>query len=424
MSNFSQLGIQPHLIQRLSGLGIQIPTPVQEQSIPLLLDHHDVLACAQTGTGKTAAFGLPMIQMLTQGLVNAQDEPQPRDPKAIRALVLTPTRELAQQVFDSITSYAEDDVNCAVIYGGVSMKPQLQALKEGVELVVATPGRLLDHLFTGSLHLNAVEFFVLDEADRMLDMGFMPDLQRIMRRMNAQRQSLLFSATFSDPIKKIAQRILNQPKIVQIAAQNQAAETVTQMLHPVDQSKRPQALSYLIGSRNDAQVLVFVKTKQGADQLVKSLKLDGLKASSIHGDKSQGARHKALDDFKNGKLRILVATDVAARGLDISALPLVINYELPYKAEDYIHRIGRTGRAGETGVAISFMTPKEEYLLEAIERLLDIRIPQSWLTGFEPSFEPEVESERTVKPKRGRSYEKKKLKAKLKIHAGRGKAKS
>lgn len=434
MTKFSSLGIQTRLCERLQQLGFETPTPIQAQSIPLLLSNHDVMACAQTGTGKTAAFALPMIQMIhsqnrseTLNTENIEDNDQfmvghAIDKKSIRGLVLTPTRELAQQVYDAVTSYAGDDVRCAVVYGGTSIKVQQQALAKGVDIVIATPGRLLDHLFTGALHLKQLKYFVLDEADRMLDMGFMPDLQRIMRRMPAQRQSLLFSATFSDSIQKIAKQILNQPKIIQITPEIKAAESVEQMLHPVDRSKKDKALSFLIGSRNYQQVLVFVKTKTGADALVKSLKLDGLKASSIHGDKSQGARQKALDDFKSGKVRILVATDVAARGLDIQALPVVINYELPYKAEDYVHRIGRTGRAGESGLAISLMTPKEEYLLEAIEHLLDIRIPQSWLTGFEPSFEEEPTPSNM--PKRGRAYEKRKLKAKLKVHAKRGKSKS
>lgn len=418
MSNFQSFGLCAPLLTRLQSCGFISPTPIQGLAIGDVLAGHDILAAAQTGTGKTAAFGLPILDMILS------QKPGLESSTKLTSLILTPTRELAQQVFDELSNYAPDEVKLGVAYGGVSINQQQKMLRQGVDILVATPGRLLDHMFTGLVDLSALQYFVLDEADRMLDMGFMPDLQRIMRRMNQTRQTLLFSATFSPEVKKIAQKLLTDPKVIQVGGENEAAKTVTQMLHPVNKSKKAQALAYLIGSKNYQQALVFVKTKQGADELAKSLKKDGLKASAIHGDKSQGARQKALDDFKSGSLRVLVATDVAARGIDISQLPVVINYELPFKAEDYVHRIGRTGRAGESGMAISLMAPQEEYLLEAIERLLDIRIPQSWLEGFEPNFE-EKESQsfdaNQPQKRRGRSYEKRKLKAKLKIHAQRGK---
>ncbi|CCO46071.1 ATP-dependent RNA helicase rhlE [Vibrio nigripulchritudo SOn1] len=413
---FENLGLTPALLSRITQLGFKEATTVQEKSIPHILDGKDVLAGAQTGTGKTAAYGLPIIQRLIKS-------PKPLTDKLVRSLVLVPTRELAQQVLENLSSYAHElDVKVLAVYGGTSMKVQTEKLQGGVDILVATPGRLLDHLFTKNIQLNETEVLVLDEADRMLDMGFMPDIQRILRRLNDARQTLFFSATFANNVKKVAYRILTQPVEVQVTPNNSTADTVKQMVYPVDKKRKSELLAYLIGSRNWQQVLVFTKTREGSDALVKELKLDGIKAASINGDKSQGARQKALDDFKTGKVRALIATDVAARGLDIHQLEQVVNFDMPYKAEDYIHRIGRTGRAGCEGFAVSLMSRDEEYLLNAIERLLDKRLPQEWLAGFEPSLEEEV-SEDKPRKRKSRGSEKRKLKAKLKIHHGRGKAK-
>ncbi|WP_102340999.1 DEAD/DEAH box helicase [Vibrio cyclitrophicus] len=415
--SFNQLGLSEHLLATLAELNFTAPTSVQEQAIPLVLEGKDVLAGAQTGTGKTAAFGLPIIQRL----IETKDNIIP-NPKLVRALVLVPTRELAQQVFDNVTEYAKGtDIKVVVAYGGVSMKVQTDNLRGGADILVATPGRLIDHMFTKNIMLSHTEVLVLDEADRMLDMGFMPDIKRILSRMNEVRQTLFFSATFDNKIKAIAHRMMQSPSEIQVTPKNSTAETVTQMVYPVDKSRKSELLAYLIGSKNWQQVLVFTKTKQGTDALVKELKLDGIKAASINGDKSQGARQKALDDFKSGKVRALIATDVAARGIDIQQLEQVVNYNLPFKAEDYVHRIGRTGRAGNSGLAISLMSQDEAYLLGDIERLLDTRLPQEWLEGFEPSLEKDVAPERGGRSK-SRSSEKRKMKAKLKIHQNRGKA--
>jgi len=414
---FKQLGLSEQLLSTLETLNFTTPTSVQEQAIPLVLEGKDVLAGAQTGTGKTAAFGLPIIQRL----LASQDNVIP-NPKLVRALVLVPTRELAQQVFDNITSYAEGtSLKIVVAYGGTSMKVQTDNLRAGADILIATPGRLIDHMFTKNIMLSQTEVLVLDEADRMLDMGFMPDIKRILKRMNEVRQTLFFSATFDTKIKSIAHRMMQSPSEIQVTPTNSTAESVKQMVYPVDKKRKSELLAYLIGSKNWQQVLVFTKTKQGTDALVKELKLDGIKAASINGDKSQGARQKALDDFKSGKVRALIATDVAARGIDIQQLEQVVNYDMPYKAEDYVHRIGRTGRAGNSGLAISLMSHDEAYLLGAIERLLDTRLPQEWLQGFEPSPEQDVTPERSGRSK-SRSAEKRKMKAKLKIHQNRGKA--
>lgn len=415
---FNQLGLSNQLLETLSELNFTKPTSVQEQAIPLVLEGKDVLAGAQTGTGKTAAFGLPIIQRL----IESKDNVIP-NPKLVRALVLVPTRELAQQVFDNLVSYSNGTgLKIVVAYGGTSMKVQTDNLKQGADILVATPGRLIDHMFTKNIMLSQTETLVLDEADRMLDMGFMPDIKRILKRMNEARQTLFFSATFDNKIKSIAHRMMVSPEEIQVTPTNSTAETVTQIVYPVDKKRKSELLAYLIGSKNWQQVLVFTKTKQGTDALVKELKLDGIKAASINGDKSQGARQKALDDFKSGKVRALIATDVAARGLDIQQLEQVVNFDMPYKAEDYVHRIGRTGRAGNSGLAVSLMSRDEEYLLEAIETLLDKRLPQEWLTGFEPSLIEEVENDCSPRRK-GRSADKRKMKAKLKIHQGRGQSK-
>lgn len=432
--SFATLGLSPQICQTLSDLGFKTPTDIQQQAIPKILGGKDVLASAQTGTGKTAAFGLPIIQQLldrnnnldspdspdldgNNDIAEPEDLPQKKTRgAAVKALILTPTRELAQQVYDNLESYNQG-LKIVVVYGGTSMSVQTKNLNAGADIVVATPGRLLDHLFVGNLHLQQTQTLVLDEADRMMDMGFMPDLQRILRRMNQEKQTLFFSATFTKRIREVAHKLLNDPVEIQIASENSTAETVEQIVYPVNKSRKRELLSYLIGSRNWQQVLVFTKTKQTSDVLAKELKLDGIEAASINGDKSQGARQKALDDFKSGRIRALIATDVAARGLDIQQLPHVVNYELPFQAEDYVHRIGRTGRAGEKGQAISLMCAQEQYLLDAIETLLDTRLPQQWLPGYEPTFE----EEETQTKRHSRSSEKRKLKAKLKIHSSRGK---
>lgn len=432
--SFATLGLSPQICQTLSDLGFKTPTDIQQQAIPKILEGKDVLASAQTGTGKTAAFGLPIIQQLldrnnnldspdspdldgNNDIAEPEDLPQKKTRgAAVKALILTPTRELAQQVYDNLESYNQG-LKIVVVYGGTSMSVQTKNLNAGADIVVATPGRLLDHLFVGNLHLQQTQTLVLDEADRMMDMGFMPDLQRILRRMNQEKQTLFFSATFTKRIREVAHKLLNDPVEIQIASENSTAETVEQIVYPVNKSRKRELLSYLIGSRNWQQVLVFTKTKQTSDVLAKELKLDGIEAASINGDKSQGARQKALDDFKSGRIRALIATDVAARGLDIQQLPHVVNYELPFQAEDYVHRIGRTGRAGEKGQAISLMCAQEQYLLDAIETLLDTRLPQQWLPGYEPTFE----EEETQTKRHSRSSEKRKLKAKLKIHSSRGK---
>lgn len=432
--SFATLGLSLQICQTLSDLGFKTPTDIQQQAIPKILEGKDVLASAQTGTGKTAAFGLPIIQQLldrnnnldspdspdldgNNDIAEPEDLPQKKTRgAAVKALILTPTRELAQQVYDNLESYNQG-LKIVVVYGGTSMSVQTKNLNAGADIVVATPGRLLDHLFVGNLHLQQTQTLVLDEADRMMDMGFMPDLQRILRRMNQEKQTLFFSATFTKRIREVAHKLLNDPVEIQIASENSTAETVEQIVYPVNKSRKRELLSYLIGSRNWQQVLVFTKTKQTSDVLAKELKLDGIEAASINGDKSQGARQKALDDFKSGRIRALIATDVAARGLDIQQLPHVVNYELPFQAEDYVHRIGRTGRAGEKGQAISLMCAQEQYLLDAIETLLDTRLPQQWLPGYEPTFE----EEETQTKRHSRSSEKRKLKAKLKIHSSRGK---
>ncbi|EKO3864360.1 DEAD/DEAH box helicase [Vibrio harveyi] len=411
--NFADLGIEQPLVETLGGLNIVTPTPVQEKSIPHVLEGKDLLAAAQTGTGKTAAFGLPIIQTVQQQKRNGTPQ----------ALILVPTRELAQQVMDNLTQYsANTDLKIVCVYGGTSIGVQKKKLEEGADILIATPGRLLDHLFNGNVNISKTGILVLDEADRMLDMGFWPDLQRILRRLPQTKQTMLFSATFEKRIKTIAYKLMDSPVEVEVSPANTTAETVKQMVYPVDKKRKRELLAYLIGSRNWQQVLVFTKTKQGSDELAKELKLDGIKAVSINGDKSQGARQRALDEFKEGKVRALIATDVAARGLDIQQLEQVVNFDMPFKAEDYVHRIGRTGRAGKSGLAVSLMSRDEEYLLHAIENLLDQRLPQEWLEGFEPSLIEEIEPERNSGDRRkSRSAEKRKMKAKLAIHKNRGK---
>ena len=376
--SFSSLTLDKSLTDAVKALGYEQPTPIQQQAIPAILANKDIMAGAQTGTGKTAAFALPILQRLGEN-IPAQ--------RPIRALVLTPTRELAQQVYKSFVSYAENtDLNIAVAYGGVSIKPQIEAIEKGADVLIATPGRLLDHIVNGSVLLIHLETIVFDEADRMLDMGFKDEIDRILNRLPPKRQTLLFSATFDDAIFKLSKTLLNDPELIEVSERNTAASQVEQIVYTVDSDRKRELTSFLIGSKNWQQVLIFTRTKQGADDLAKEMSKDGIKTQSIHGDKSQGARDKALAEFKAGKTRALVATDVAARGIDIHDLRYVINYELPYIAEDYIHRIGRTGRAGNDGLAISIMSPSEEWLLEAVEKVLDTRLMQQWLPGYEPDL--------------------------------------
>ena len=376
--SFSSLALNKSLTDVVKALGYEQPTPIQQQAIPVILANKDIMAGAQTGTGKTAAFALPILQRLSENI------PAHRP---IRALVLTPTRELAQQVYKSFVRYAENtELNIAVAYGGVSIKPQIAAIEKGADVLIATPGRLLDHIINGSVLLIDLETIVFDEADRMLDMGFKDEIDRILNRLPPERQTLLFSATFDDAIFKLSKTLLNEPELIEVSERNTAAAKVEQVVYTVDSDRKRELTSFLIGSKNWQQVLIFTRTKQGADALAKEMCKDGIKTQSIHGDKSQGARDKALAEFKASKTRALVATDVAARGIDISDLRYVINYELPYIAEDYVHRIGRTGRAGNHGLAVSLMSPSETWLLEAVEEVLDSRLMQQWLPGYEPDL--------------------------------------
>ena len=371
--SFEELGLRPEILRAVAEAGYTTPTPIQLQAIPVVLAGKDVMGGAQTGTGKTAGFGLPILHKLS---VHANTSPSPaRHP--VRALILTPTRELAIQVEESIREYGKyTNLRSTVVFGGVDIKQQLPIVRGGVEILVATPGRLLDHIEHKSVYLGQVEILVLDEADRMLDMGFIPDIKRIMALLPpaAKRQNLLFSATFSGEIKKLADELLNEPQLIEVARRNTAAETVDQSAYRVKQEDKRALLVHLCRSRNLWQVLCFCRTKHGASRLARQLEKDGLTTSAIHGDKTQAARIEALTAFKEGKLQVLVATDVAARGLDIDNLPVVVNYEMPHAPEDYVHRIGRTGRAGASGVAISLVDPAEEKYLVEIEKLIKTKV--------------------------------------------------
>jgi len=383
VTSFEELGLRPELLRAVAEAGYTIPTPIQAQAIPVILAGRDVMGGAQTGTGKTAGFALPILQKLAP---SANTSPSPaRHP--VRALILTPTRELAVQVEESIRTYGKHtNLRSTVVYGGIDIKQQLPIVRGGIEVLVATPGRLLDHIEQKSVYLGQVEIFVLDEADRMLDMGFIPDIKRIMGHLPPakQRQNLLFSATFSNEIKKLADALLNEPQLIEVAKRNTAAETVAQSAYKVAADAKRALLAHLVRTQNLTQVLCFVRTKHGASRLARQLEKEGLITDAIHGDKSQQTRMEALSAFKEGKLQVLVATDVAARGLDIDDLPLVVNYELPYVPEDYIHRIGRTGRAGASGRAISFVAPEEERLLDEIEKLLKKKVPIEGAADFDP----------------------------------------
>jgi len=375
---FSALALDKSLTDAVKASGYESPTPIQQQAIPAILAGKDIMAGAQTGTGKTAAFALPILQQL----MKHADALRPT-----RALILTPTRELAQQVYKSILGYAENtQLNVAVAYGGVSINTQISAIQKGADILIATPGRLLDHIAKGSVDLSQLQILVFDEADRMLDMGFKDEIDQILNRVPNKRQTLLFSATFDDAIFRLSKTLLNDPLLIEVGERNTPAVQVEQRVYTVDSDRKRELTSFLIGSKNWHQVLIFTRTKKMADDLAKEMCKDGIQTQSLHGDKSQGARERVLAEFKQGKTRALVATDVAARGIDIIDLKYVINYELPYVAEDYIHRIGRTGRAGNTGLAISLMSPNEEWLLEAIEKVLDSVLLQQWLPGYEPDL--------------------------------------
>jgi len=380
-SSFDQLGLIAPLAQAVRELGYEQPTPVQEQAIPLVLAGRDLMAGAQTGTGKTAAFALPILQRLApQASASASPARHP-----VRALVLTPTRELAIQVEQSFKEYGKHlPLRSTVVYGGADMDAQIRELRRGVEVLVATPGRLLDHVQSKTVMLNQVGILTLDEADRMLDMGFLPDIRRIIALLPKERQNLLFSATFPDEIRNLVKSLLRSPAEVQIAARNAVADLVTHVVHPVAREKKRELLAYLIQTRGLTQVLVFCGTRIGANRLAHQLRKDHIHADAIHGDKSQAERLEALDNFKAGKTAVLVATDVASRGLDIEGLPQVINFDIPHSPEDYVHRIGRTGRAGLTGEAISLVAPPDMEALAAIERLIKKKIDRVLVPGFQP----------------------------------------
>ncbi|HEU0230005.1 MAG TPA: DEAD/DEAH box helicase [Burkholderiaceae bacterium] len=375
-TTFSDFGLHPGILQAVTAAGYVTPTPIQAQAIPRVMDGCDVMGAAQTGTGKTAAFTLPILHRLMP-LATHSASPA-RHP--VRALILTPTRELADQVYQNVANYSKaTPLRSTVVFGGVDIRPQRDALRRGCEILIATPGRLLDHVEQKNVSLAQVEILVLDEADRMLDMGFLPDLDRIMRLLPAKRQGLLFSATFSNEIRKLARSFLHDPVEIEVAARNATAETVSQIAYPVSSADKRAAVVHLVKSRGLSQVIVFSNTKIGTSRLARQLERDGVKAESIHGDKSQLDRMKALDAFKAGQLDVLVATDVAARGLDVAGVPCVINYDLPFNAEDYVHRIGRTGRAGASGEAIAFFAPDEERFLIDIEKLIKSKIPRGQL---------------------------------------------
>ncbi len=373
---FADFGLHPDIQRALRQSGYTVPTPIQSQAIPMVMAGRDVMGAAQTGTGKTAAFTLPVLQRLMP-MANHSASPA-RHP--VRALILTPTRELADQVADSVKRYGQfTPLRSAVVFGGVDIKPQKEALRQGCEVLIATPGRLLDHVEQRTVDLGQVGILVLDEADRMLDMGFLPDLERIVRLLPTQRQGLLFSATFSNDIRKLARTYLSHPVEIEVAARNATAENVSQVAYPLTGDNKRAAVVHLVKSRNLNQVIVFSNTKIGTSRLARQLSQDGIRAESIHGDKSQAERMRALEAFKAGELEVLVATDVAARGLDVAGVPCVINYDLPYNPEDYVHRIGRTGRAGASGEAIALFTPDEEKYLIEVEKLIGRKVPRASL---------------------------------------------
>lgn len=384
--SFDSLGLNPEILRAVAEQGYQEPTPIQKQAIPAVLQGRDLMASAQTGTGKTAGFTLPLLQTLVSR------EPHVKGRRPVRALILTPTRELAAQIGENVREYSRYlNIRSLVVFGGVSINPQMMKLRSGVDVLVATPGRLLDLEHQNAVKLDQVEILVLDEADRMLDMGFIHDIRRVLTKLPAKRQNLLFSATFSDDIKGLAEKLLTNPLEIEVARRNTASEQVMQHVHMVDKKRKRELLSQMIGEGNWQQVLVFTRTKHGANHLAEQLNKDGIRSAAIHGNKSQGARTRALADFKSGDIRVLVATDIAARGLDIEELPHVVNFELPNVPEDYVHRIGRTGRAAATGEALSLVCVDEIKLLRDIERLLKKEIPRIALEGYEP--DPSIKAE-------------------------------
>ncbi|MDX5300351.1 MAG: DEAD/DEAH box helicase [Gammaproteobacteria bacterium] len=384
--SFDTLGLAEPLLRAINDKGYSSPSPIQAQAIPAVLKGRDLMAAAQTGTGKTAGFTLPLLQRLMTG--------SPVRANSVRALVLTPTRELAAQVHESVQHYGKHlGLRAGVVFGGVSINPQMQSLRRGVDVLVATPGRLLDLYQQNAVRFNQLEILVLDEADRMLDMGFIHDIRKVLNLLPAKRQNLLFSATFSGDIRTLAKSLLNDPVEIDVSPRNTTAVTVEQLVHPVDKAKKPALLSHLIRSQNWSQAIVFSRTKHGANKLTAYLMEHGISAAAIHGNKSQGARTRALSDFKQGKVSILVATDIAARGLDIHQLPQVVNFELPNVPEDYVHRIGRTGRAGANGHAISLVCADEAKQLADIERLIQRKLPREEIYGYEAKHAvPEVKS--------------------------------
>jgi len=383
--SFEQLGLSKPLLKAIKDQGYTEPSPIQAKAIPIILEKKDVLAAAQTGTGKTAGFTLPMLELLSQNNKKVGK-------LQVKALVLTPTRELAAQVEQNVKSYSKyTDFTSAVVFGGVGINPQKAAIKKGVDILVATPGRMLDLVAQNALDLRAVEFFVLDEADRMLDMGFVHDIKKVLKILPKNKQNLLFSATFSKNIKELAAQLLNNPILVEVAKPNQTNHKVKHIVHKVNKNDKNEMISHIITEQKMKQVLIFTRTKHGANKLCKKLEFDGISSSAIHGNKSQGARTKALADFKAGSIQTLVATDIAARGIDIADLPYVINYELPNVPEDYVHRIGRTGRAGKEGQAISLVCIDEDEYLRDIEKLLKTQIEQVLVDGFE--VDPTIKAE-------------------------------
>ena len=393
--SFKDLGLSEPLLKAISKKGYTTPSPIQEKAIPPVMEGRDVLASAQTGTGKTAGFTLPLLHYLSE---NPKEKFRP-----IRALILTPTRELAAQVHESVREYSEFlDIRSTVIFGGVNQKPQAAAIRRGVDILVATPGRLLDLHNQNLLSLKRVEVFILDEADRMLDMGFLRDIEKVMSVMPSKRQNLMFSATFSKDIRKLANGILNNPVQVEATPENTTVEAISQKVYRVAKGKKPDLLIKLISEGKWKQVLVFNRTKHGANKLTKKLISSGISAAAIHGNKSQGARTKALAGFKNGSVRVMVATDIAARGLDIPLLPHVVNFELPNISEDYVHRIGRTGRAGANGKAISLVSADETTFLRDIEKLIGEKIEVEILEGFEPDPNASTEPIKQGQGRQGR----------------------